>query len=137
MLVAKRRWHREATDVWQWHDECKHVRVRKFTNIACGKVIVRKEIGTGEQLDSLFTYIAGNSGVNPMELFHCIIKFILWNGSGRYRVFVSLEFIGSSHPIWMIQGKIDVTGPFFSRTVLKIDGNMSWRDGTGADTRLD
>ena len=53
MLVAKRRWHREATDVWQWHDECKHVRMRKFTNIACGKVIVRKEVGTGEQLDSL------------------------------------------------------------------------------------
>ena len=84
-----------------------------------------------------FTYIAWNSGVNPMELFHCIIKFILWNGSVRYRAFVTLEFIGSSHPVWMIQGKIDVTGPFLSRTVLKIDGNMSWRDGTGGDTRLD
>jgi len=108
-----------------------------LTNIACGKVVVRQEVGAGEQLDSLFTYIAWNSGVNPMELFHCIIKFILWNGSGRYRAFVSLEFIGSSHPIWMMQGKIDVTGPFFSRTVLKIDGNMSWRDGTGGDTRLD
>ena len=137
MLVAKRRWHREATDVWQWHDECKHVRVRKFTNIACGKVIVRKEIGTGEQLDSLFTYIAGNSGVNPMELFHCIIKFILWNGRVWFRAFASLEFIGSSHPVWMIQGKIDVAGPFLFRTVLKIDGNMSWRDGTGGGTRLD
>ena len=120
MLVAKRRCYREATDVWQWHDECKHVRVRKFTNIACGKVIVRKEIGTGEQLDS-----------------HCIIKFILWNGRVRFRAFASLEFIGSSHPVWMIQGKIDVAGPFLFRTVLKIDGNMSWRDGTGGSTRLD
>jgi hypothetical protein len=106
-------------------------------NIASGKVIVRKEVGTGEQLDSLFTYIAGNSGVNPMELFHCIIKFILWNGRVRFRAFASLEFIGSSHPVWMIQGKFDVAGPFLFRTVLKINGNMSWRDGTGGSTRLD
>ena len=114
MLIAKRRWHREATDVWQWHDECKHVRMWKFSNIAGGKVIVRKEVGTGKQLDSLFTYIAWNSGVNPMELFQRLIKFILWNGSVRDRAFVTLEFIGSSHPIWMIQGKINVTGPFLS-----------------------
>ena len=26
MLFVKRRWHRESTDIWQWHDECKHVR---------------------------------------------------------------------------------------------------------------
>ena len=137
MLVAKRRWHREATDVWQWHDECKHARVRKFTNIACGEVIVRKEIGAEEQLDSLFTYIAWNSGIDLTELFHRIIKFILWNGSARLRTFVSLELIGSSHPVWMIQSMLDVTSPFLSRTILKIDGNMSWRDGTGGDTRLD
>ena len=111
--------------------------MRKFADVARGEVIVRKEIGAEEQLDSLFTNITWNSGIDLMELFHRSIVFILWNGGGRLRTFVCLELIGSSHPIWMIQGMRDVTSPFLSRTILKIDGNMSWRDGTGGDTRLD
>ena len=57
MLLAKRRWHLESTDFWQRHDECKHVGMRKFTDIASGKVVVRKEVGAEEQLDSLPEYI--------------------------------------------------------------------------------
>ena len=111
--------------------------MRKFTNIACGQVIVRKNVGAGEQLDRLLTYIAGNSRVHAMELFHCIIEFVLWNGRVRCRLFTSFEFIGSTHPVRMMQGKLDVSSPFFFRAVLKVDGNMSWRDGTGGSTGLD
>ena len=48
VLLAKRRWHLESTDVCQRHDECKHVGMRKFTDMAGGKVVVRKEVGAEE-----------------------------------------------------------------------------------------
>ena len=137
MLFVKRRWHRESTDIWQWHDECKHVRMRKFTDVASGEVVVRKEVGAEEQLDSLSKYITWNSGIDLMELFHRSIVFILWNGGGRLRTFFSFQLVGSSHPVWMIQSMLDMTSPFLSRTILKIDGNMSRGDGTGGGTRLD
>ena len=137
MLLAKRRWHLESTDFWQRHDECKHVGMRKFTDVASGKVVVRKEVGAEEQLDSLPEYVTWNSGIDLVELFHRSIVFFVLNGDGRLRTCVSFEFIGSSHPLWMIQGMFDMTSPFISRAILKIDGNMSWRDGTGRDTRLD
>ena len=111
--------------------------MRKFTDVAGGEVVVRKEVGAEEQLDSLVKYITWNSGIDLVELFHRSIVFILLNGSDRLRTFFSFELIGSSHPVWMIQGMRDMTSPFFSRAILKIDGNMSWRDGTGGDTRLD
>ena len=111
--------------------------MRKFTDIAGGEVVVRKEVGAEEQLDSLFKYIIWNSGIDLMELFPCSIVFILWNGGGRLRTFFSFKPVGSSHPVWMIQGMLDMTSPFLSRPILKIDGNMSWGDGTGGGTRLD
>ena len=111
--------------------------MRKFTDVAGGEVVVRKEIGAEEQLDSLVKYITWNSGIDLVELFHRSIVCILLNGSDRLRTFFSFELIGSSHPVWMIQGMLDMTSPFFSRAILKIDGNMSWGDGTGGDTRLD
>ena len=109
----------------------------KFTDVAGGEVVVRKEIGAEEQLDSFVKYITWNSWIDLVELFHRSIVFILLNGGEWLRTFFSFELIGSSHPVWMIQGMRDMTGPFFSRAILKIDGNMSWRDGTGGDTRLD
>ena len=111
--------------------------MRKFTDIAGGEVVVRKEVGAEEQLDSLSKNIIWNSGIGLMELFHRSIVFILWNGGDRLRTFFSFELTGSSHPVWMIQGMLDMTSPFLSRAILKIDGNMSWGDGTGGDTRLD
>ena len=69
MLIVKRRWHRELTDGWQWHDECKHVGMRKFSDVTSGEVVVRKKVGAEEQLDSLLQYISWNSGIDLMELF--------------------------------------------------------------------
>ena len=111
--------------------------MRKFTDVASGKVVVRKEVGAEEQLDSLPEYIAWNSGIDLVELFHRSIVFVLLNGDGRLRTFVSFELIGSSHPLCIIQSMFDMTSPFISRAILKIDGNMSWRNGSSRDTRLD
>jgi hypothetical protein len=58
----------------------------------------------------------------------------LWHRVGDLRTFFWLEFIGSSHPIWMIQSMYNMTSPFFFGTILEIDGNMSRRDGTGGYT---
>ena len=85
----------------------------KFTDVASGEVVVRKEIGAEEQLDSLVKYITGNSWIDLVELFHRSVVFILLNGSEWLRTFFSLDLIGSSHPVWMIQGMRDMTGPFF------------------------
>ena len=137
VLFAKRRWHFESSDVWQRQDECKHVGMGKFPDVAGGKVVVRKEVGAEEELDRFLEYITWNSGIDLVEVFHRNIVFFLLNGSGRLRTFASCEFIGCSHPLWMIQGMFDMTSPFISRAILKIDGNMSWRNGTGRDTRLD
>ena len=80
-----------------------------------GKVVVRKEVGAEEELDRFLEYITWNSGIDLVELFYRNIVFFLLNGSGRLRTFVSCEFIGSSHPLWMIQGMFDMTSPFISR----------------------
>jgi hypothetical protein len=111
--------------------------MRKFSDVTSGEVVVRKKVGAEEQLDSLLQYITWNSGIDLMELFLRSIVKILWDGGGRLRTFVSFELIGSSHPVWMIQSMLDMTSPFRSRTILKIDRNMSGRDSTGGDTRLD
>ena len=111
--------------------------MRKFTDVASGEVVVRKKVGAEEQLDSLLQYITWNSGIDLMELFLRSIVKILWDGGGRLRTFVSFELIGRSHPVWMIQGMLDMTSPFLFGTILEIDGNMSRRDSTGGYTRLD
>ena len=136
VLVAKGRWHLESTDVWQRHDECKHVGMGKFTDMAGGKIVVRKEVGAEEELDRFLEYITWNSVINLVKLFNSRIVFFLLNGGGRLGTFSSCEFIGCTHPIWMIQCMFDMTSPFVSRAILEIDGNMSWRDGS-RDTRLD
>ena len=108
--------------------------MRKFADVARGEVIVRKEIGAEEQLDSLFKYTTWNSGFDLMELFPRSIVFILWNGGGRLRTFFSFKLVGSSHPVWKMQSVYNMTSPFFFGTILEIDGDMSRRDGTGGDT---
>ena len=137
VLFAKGRWHLEATDVWQRHDECKHVGMGKFTDMAGGKIVVRKEVGAEEELDRFFEYITWNSGIDLVKLFHSHIVFSFLNGGSRLGTFGSCEFIGCTHPLWMIQGMLDMSSPFISRAILKIDGNMSWRNGSSRDTRLD
>ena len=89
VLIVERRWHRESTDIWQWHDECKHVGMRKFTDIAGGEVIVRKEVGAEEELDRFLEYITWNSGIDLVKLFHSHIVFCLLNGGSRLGTFGS------------------------------------------------
>jgi hypothetical protein len=101
----------------------------KFTDMAGGKIVVRKEVGAEEELDRFLEYITWNSVINLVKLFNSRIVFFLLNGGGRLGTFSSCEFTGCTHPIWMIQGMFDMTSPFVSRAVLEIDGNMSWRDG--------
>ena len=56
MLIVKRRWHRESTDWWQWHDECKHVGMRKFTDVASGEVVVLCSSQPARDWKSCFFY---------------------------------------------------------------------------------
>ena len=72
-----------------------------------------------------------------MELLLGGIIIVLWHRVGDLRTFFWLKFIGSSHPIRMIQSMYHMTSPFFFGAILEIDGNMSRRDGTGGYTWLD
>jgi len=108
--------------------------MRKFTDVASGEVVVRKKVGAKEELDSLLHYIPWKSGVDLMELFLRGIIFILWHKVGHRRTLFWLEFIGSSHPVWMIQSVLDMTSPFLFGTILEINGNMSRRNSTGGYT---
>jgi hypothetical protein len=85
-------------------------------------------------LDSLLHYIIWDPGIDLVELFFGGIIRVLWHRGGDLRTFSRLEFIGSSHPIWMMKSMHHMTSPFFLGTILKIDGDMSWRDGIGGDT---
>ena len=108
----------------------------KFTDMAGGKIVVREKVGAEEELDRFLEHITWDSMINLMKLFNGRIVLFLLDGGGRLGTFGSCEFIGCTHPVWMIQGMFDMTSPFVSRAVLEVDGNMSWRDGSG-DTRLD
>ena len=84
--------------------------------------------------NSFLHYITWDPGIDLMELLLGGIIIFLWHRGGDLRTFFWLEFIGSSHPIWMMKSMQHMTSPFFLGTILKIDGDMSWRDGTGGDT---
>ena len=66
--------------------------------------------------------------VDLMELITSLFVVVVVHRRWRLGSFSSRNFIGRSHPFRMTQGKSDVSNSLVLRTILKVDGNMSWRD---------
>ena len=79
-------------------------------------------------MDSLLDDIRRDALVDLMKLFTGLFIILVVLRCCRLGSFGSRNFIGSPHPFRMTQGKSDVANPFILRTILKVDGNMSWRD---------
>ena len=103
--------------------------------MASREVVVRKKVGAEEQLDRLPCYVSWDSLFHLMELFHGLIVFCLCNGQGWLGTLITCQLVCCTHSVGVMHGMTDVTGPFIFRAVLKVDGNVSWRDSGGA-TRL-
>ena len=116
------------TGVRQGQDECKHVGGWKFSDLGLCEIIIRKKVSAEEQLDRFFDDIRRNAAVDLLQLLTSLLIGLVVHCLRRLESFPRRNFIGRSHPFRMIQGKPDVSKPLFLRTVLKVNGNMSWRD---------
>jgi hypothetical protein len=105
--------------------------------VAGGEIVVWKKTGTEKQLNGLLGYIARDSLVHLMELFHGCIVMCLFDGHGWLWTLVGTKFICCTHSVWVVHSMTDMTSPFIFRAVLKVDGNMSWRNSGGGATGLD
>ena len=92
------------------------------------EVIIGKKVSAEEQLDRFFDDIQRNAAVDLLQLLTGLFIGLVIHGLRRLEPFTCRNFIGRSHPFRMIQGVPDVAKPLFLGTVLKVDGNMSWRD---------
>jgi hypothetical protein len=83
----------------------------KFADMASGEIVTWQQVCAEKELDSLLDHIGWNPMVDLAKLFTSLVLVLLIHCCCRLGPVCSCDLVGSTHPIRMIQSKLDVSSP--------------------------